>query len=278
MKIAIIGTGIMGSGMATHFIEAGHEVYIWNRTKENAEKILKLGAIWCKTPKEATLQSSMVFEITANDQSSQAVWLGDDGIIAGADKEKFLVTSATLSIKWIDKLIDLTEEYKFLDIPLTGGRKGAETGNLTMLVGGEEDVYVSIKPILNAVAKTFHYFGKRGTGMRFKLLLNMLQAIHISGFAETMKIAEKQGLDLVAVGNALAVRPGGAITELAWKGYQKQPENITFSVDWLTKDLRYVKEFADYIETPLLTETLRQYEEAIQDGKGKDDWSILTKG
>lgn len=277
MKIAIIGTGIMGSGMADHFMKAGHEVYVWNRTKENAEKLLGLGAMWLETPKEATEQTEIVFEVTANDQSSRDVWLGDNGIIAGADSETILITSATLSVEWIDELIELTKEHKFLDIPLTGGRNGAESGNLTMLVGGDEELYKSIKPILEAVAKTFHYFGQRGTGMRFKLLLNMLQAIHISGFAETIKIAEQQGLDLNAVGNALATRPGGAITQLAWNGYQEQPDPVMFSVNWLTKDLRYAKKFAGQAETPLLTEILRQYEEAIKNGKGEADWSILTK-
>ena len=276
-KIAIIGTGIMGSGMADHFMKAGHEVYVWNRTKDHAQKLLDLGAMWSETPREATEQSDMVFEVTANDESSRDVWLGDGGIIAGADQNTILITSATLSVGWVDELIELTKEYTFLDIPLTGGRNGAESGNLTMLVGGEEFVYQNIKPVLEAVAKTFHYFGSRGTGMQFKLLLNMLQAIHISGFAETMKIAEKHGLNMEAVGNALAARPGGVITQLAWNGYQEQPDPLMFSVDWLTKDLRYAKKFSDQMETPLLTKILQQYEKAIADGHGKEDWTILTK-
>lgn len=277
MKIAIIGTGIMGSGMADHFMKAGHEVRVWNRTKDNAQKLLDLGATWSENPKEATEKSDIVFEVTANDQSSRTVWLGGSGIIAGADKDTILVACATLSVEWIDELIQKTKDHKFLDIPLTGGRNGAESGNLTMLVGGEEELYQSIKSTLEAVAQTFHYFGKRGTGMRFKLLLNMLQAIHISGFAETMKIAGQHELDLNAVGEALVARPGGAITKLAWAGYQEQPNPPMFSVDWLAKDLRYTKKFADKIDTPILDETLGQYEKAIEHGDGKKDWTIIVK-
>src|SRR5438132_584130 len=140
--IAIIGTGIMGAGMARNFLLKGFSVVVWNRTKENASELIKLGATWADTPKLATQKADLVFEITSNDESSKSVWLGDDGILAGADRKKFLVVSGTMSVKWVEELAGMCagKGFSFFDIPLTGGRAGAESGQLILLAGGNKNL------------------------------------------------------------------------------------------------------------------------------------------
>ncbi|MEK7543994.1 MAG: NAD(P)-binding domain-containing protein, partial [Patescibacteria group bacterium] len=138
-KIGIIGLGIMGGGMADNFLKKGFRVSVWNRTAKVAEPFVAKGAKLMANPKDVALSADVIFEVTANDESSRAVWMSPDGILAGADKKKILIASATLSVSWIDELIALSTQkgFQFCDIPLTGGRIGAQSGTLTLLGGGD---------------------------------------------------------------------------------------------------------------------------------------------
>lgn len=278
-KIGIVGLGIMGSGMAENFLKNGYELYVWNRSPEKADKLVKNGANLCKTPRDVAEKSDMVFEVTANDDSSRGVWTGDDGILAGASKDSVLVSSATLSVAWTDELAGLCRQkgFTFFDMPLTGGRVAAESGNLTLLVGGDETKLEELKPTLEAIAAKIFYFGPWGHGMRYKLLLNMLQAIHIVGFGEAMKIAETSDMDIDKVSAAFADRPGGVITGIAKASYHNQPDPLTFSTEWITKDLGYAKQFADSLNTPLLDDVLAKYRAALDSGKGQTDWTNINE-
>lgn len=277
-KIAVVGTGIMGSGIVTNFLKNGYKVIVWNRHKNKLKDLISRGASKANSPKEATQKADIIFEVTANDQSSRSVWLGSNGIIAGANRKKILITSATLSNLWLDELSKLCikKNLIFLDTPMTGGRIGAESGELILLVGGDKRILNNLKKDLKAISKEVIYFGKAGSGMRFKLLLNMLQAIHIVGFGEVLSLAKKVGLDIKVVGDALVKRPGGTATNLAWRDYQKEPNPINFSVEWITKDLNYAKQVASSMDTPLLDQTLKKYKKAMSKKMGSKDWTIVN--
>ncbi len=278
-KIAIIGTGIMGHGMAVNFLKKGYEVYVWNRSKEKIADLLELGAVEALTPREAAQSAHIVFEVTANDESSKSVWLGDSGILAGAAVDTVLVASATLSVDWVDQLALECQKRSmhFFDMPLTGGRSGAESGSLIFLVGGNANELENLRPILGAVSTQILYFGKAGNGMRFKLILNTLQAIHLNAFAEMMAIAAGQGLDKEAVSAALAQRPGGLVTQLASKAYDYVPDQVSFSVQWITKDLRYTKQLAKGLHVPFLNDALEKFEEAMHKGMAEKDWTNVMR-
>lgn len=277
-RIAVIGTGIMGSGIVKNYLKNKYKVYVWNRNKDKLKELVSLGAVAVNLPQDAAKMADIVFEVTANDESSESVWLGDSGILAGANKNKILITNATLSIPWIDKLALICEQrdFQFLDMPMTGGRIGAETGQLVLLTGGNENLLQILKPDLKVICTKIIYFGKAGSGMRYKLILNMLQGIHITALGEVLSLAKEMGLDLKNVGDSLAERPGGTTTNLAWRDFQKQPKPINFSVDWITKDLRYAKKAAVKTKTPLLDQTLENYNKAILDGLGQKDWTIIN--
>lgn len=278
-KVAVVGLGIMGSGIANNFLKNDYEVHVWNRTKANAARLIARGAIWSNSPAEATKKANLAFEVTANDESSREVWLAKNGILAGADRSKSLITCATLSVKWVDELIENCQKNGFglFDMPMTGGRIAAKRGELTLLIGGNERKLDKLKPDLSAIAKDLKYFGSAGAGTRYKLVLNMLQAIHIAGFGEALKLARVAGLDEKTVGEALKERPGGALTALAWEGYQKQPEPINFSVQWIAKDLHYAKQLAADLRLPFLEQVIQVYERAISQGLAKSDWTKITK-
>lgn len=279
-KIAVIGTGIMGSGFATNYLMAGYQVILWNRTKEKLDAHVQRGGVIVDTPRDAAQQADIIFEVTANDESSRSVWLGDDGILAGARTDSILVSSGTLSIQWIDELARFCTErgLTFFDMPLTGGRVGAESGNLTLLVGGDKTRLEEVKLDLTAISKEVFYFGPAGSGIRFKLILNMVQGIHLIAFGDAMNMAKNAGMDVNAVGEALAQRMGGT-TAMGWRDYHNIPDPINFSMQWIAKDLAYAKEMAAslHIDTPLLDEALKRYADLVARGMGNDDWTAVTR-
>jgi len=274
-KIGIVGLGIMGGGMADNFLKNGYEVFIWNRTTKAADKYAEKGATICETPSEVAQKADLVFEVTANDESSQEVW---KEILKGANKDTILVASATLSVKWTDELAIKCQElsYTFFDMPLTGGRIGAETGNLTLLCGGDEKKLEDLKPTLDAISANIFHFGPAGHGMRYKLILNFIQATHVIAFGQSMKIAKENSMDLKKVAEAMAFRPGGAITEIAKNTYFQDPDPVTFSIEWITKDLSYAKKFADKLEVSLLDDVLTEYNKAMKKGLADKDWASIN--
>lgn len=277
--VAVIGLGIMGRGIAKNFLKNGYRVLVWNRTFEKSKELVGMGAILAKSVAEAVKESDYVFEVTANDESSKDVWTGDCGILSSASPRQCLITCATLSVKWTDELARLCKNqgFKFLDMPMTGGRAGAESGQLILLTGGDETILTEISKDLEAISKEVKYFGEAGSGMRFKLILNALQAIHIIGLGEMLKIAKTVGLNQKAVGDALAERPGGISTQIAWDGYQEEPSSINFSIEWIAKDLGYARKMSDNIKSPLLDEARMTYLEAIEKGFGQIDWTQINK-
>ncbi|MDP1722504.1 MAG: NAD(P)-dependent oxidoreductase [Candidatus Gottesmanbacteria bacterium] len=279
LKIGVVGLGIMGRGMAINFLKHGFPVYVWNRTPSVADELVAQGATLMASPKEVASSADVIFEVTANDESSRAVWKSPDGILAGAEAKKILIASATLSVQWIDELIALCAQqgFQFCDIPLTGGRIGAETGTLTLLCGGDPTVIKGLQPVFDAIAKKVFYFGQAGRGMRYKLILNFMQALHIVGFGAAMKMAKAHHMDLEKVSEALVERPGGVITKIARDRYFNDADPISFSIEWIVKDLTYVKQYAAELDVPFLDDVLKIYSDALSHGSGHKDWASVNR-
>lgn len=274
--VAVIGLGIMGHGIADNFLKQDFKVVVWNRTTAKADDLIELGAVLAATVKEAVQAADLILEVTANDESSREIWAQ---ILANASPAQTLITCATVSVAWVDELAAACNQrgLTFFDMPMTGGRVAAESGQLTLLVGGSKDTLSEVTQDLKAIAKDIKYFGTVGSGMRYKLILNTLQAIHIAGFGEALRMAEAVGLDKQLVGDALAERPGGIITNISWQSYQEDPNPITFSVAWISKDLGYAADMAHSLPHPLLDEVERLYKQAIKAGYSQADWTKINK-
>lgn len=269
----------MGHGIADNFLKNGYHVTVWNRSPDKADDLVAKGAQRANSVKEAVTDADIIFEVTANDESSQEMWRGDEGILANAHKEQYLITCATLSIEWTEQLVNecASAGFTFFDMPMTGGRHGAENGQLVLLVGGDKDKLQAIENDLQAIAKDVKYFGKASSGMRYKLVLNTLQAVHMAGLGEALRMAEAAGLEKEPVGNALTEIPGGVVTTAAWRAYREDPNPITFSVEWIAKDLGYASKMADSISHPLLDYVHKLYEQAIEKGYAQADWTKINK-
>lgn len=280
-NVAVVGLGIMGRGMAENLLKHGHTVTIWNRNPDRALDIAQAGATVAATPAEAAARADVVFEVTADEGSSRAVWQGPGGILEGAGRDAVLITSATLPVDWVEELAALCARQgaAFYDIPLTGGAAGARTGNLVLLAGGDASGLPALQPVFDAIAREVRHFGPAGAGTRFKLILNALQVLHLAGFGEALRMAEAAGLDPHQVGEALLDRPGGVATRLAWDSYLTPPEPLNFSAAWAHKDLTYAARLADAAgqsHHPLLDGVLSLFSAALAEGRGEEDWSTVN--
>ncbi|MEU1405583.1 NAD(P)-dependent oxidoreductase [Streptomyces sp. NPDC005728] len=280
-NVAVVGLGIMGQGMAENLLRHGHTVTVWNRSSQRSAELAGAGALVADTPAAAATHADVVFEVTADDASSRAVWQGPDGILAGARENAVLIASATLSVAWVEELAGLCahQDARFYDMPLTGGAAGARTGNLVLLAGGDETGLPDLQPVFAAIARDVRHFGPAGSGTRFKLILNALQAVHLAGFGEALRLAQAAGLDPHQVGEALLDRPGGVVTQLAWDNYLTPPAPINFSAEWAHKDLTYAARMADEAgqnRHPLLDGVLSLFSTALTEGRGKEDWSTVN--
>jgi 3-hydroxyisobutyrate dehydrogenase-like beta-hydroxyacid dehydrogenase len=190
-----------------------------------------------------------------------------------------LVTSATLSTSWVEELAaEVARRGRdFLDMPVTGGRTGAEKGELVMLAGGAAAALSRLREVLDAISRQVLHLGDVGAGTRFKLVLNALQAVHLAAFGEAMRLAAAAGLDPEVVGPALVERPGGVITAVAWESLRQAPEPITFSAAWAHKDLSYAASMAELDAHPFLAAALEAFTAAVDAGEGDADWSVVNR-
>ncbi|PIY60497.1 NAD(P)-dependent oxidoreductase, partial [Candidatus Woesearchaeota archaeon CG_4_10_14_0_8_um_filter_47_5] len=159
-SVGVVGLGIMGRGIAKNLLAQGYPVTVWNRTKEACMPFVSLGAQCGQTPKETAARSDLVIEIVADDHASRGVWLGEEGILAGASPATILIVSSTLSIPWVDELAEICRArgLRFLDIPVTGSKTGAEGGTLQLLAGGDRNALEEVRTVLGAVSRKIYYF------------------------------------------------------------------------------------------------------------------------
>jgi 3-hydroxyisobutyrate dehydrogenase len=206
-RVAVIGLGRMGSGIARRILDSGHELRVYNRTAVPADDLVDRGAVQCATPREACTDADAVVSMVTDDQASRAIWYGATGALAAQFAPGALaIECSTLSYDWV---LELSAEVirhglKYLDAPVTGLPESAAAGELTLLMGADLEDLSAARSLLLAFSKRILHFGRIGTGTAYKLLVNMLGAVQIASAAETMAIAEKVGLDLGMVADALA--------------------------------------------------------------------------
>ena len=195
MKLSFIGLGVMGYPMAGFLSKSGYDVTVFNRTKSKAET-------WCsefkgnyaETPRDAVHDAEMAFICVGNDDDVREVALGETGIINGLKKESIIIDHTTASAKLACEIHDEAEKYqlRFLDAPLSGGQAGAESGKLTIMVGGQKDVFDQASQIMNCYAKVCTLIGGVGSGQKAKMVNQICIAGLLQGLSEGLHFAKRE--------------------------------------------------------------------------------------
>ena len=204
-RVAFIGLGRMGHGMAGRYLDAGFTLSVWNRSRAKAEDLIARGARWATSPEDAAIDADAVVTMVADDQASRAVWLSGDGAAATMKAGTLAIECSTVSYQ---HALDVSRELRhrglvYIDSPVTGLPDAAAAGKLTLLVGADTADLELARPYLAPLSSTIRHFGAVGSGTVYKLINNLMGAIQIAGIAEGLAIAEQAGLDMKLVLEAL---------------------------------------------------------------------------
>lgn len=197
MKIGFIGSGVMGSSMITHLQNAGHELYVYTRTKAKAQTLIDAGCGWCDTPKEVAANSELVISMVGYPSDVEAIYFGENGVIEGIKPGSFIMdmTTSTPSLA-----IKMYEEFKkinvgVLDSPVSGGDVGAKNAALTIMCGGEQEVFNYLTPIMEVMGTKIVLQGNAGAGQHTKMCNQIALASNMVGLMEYITYAQHCGLD-----------------------------------------------------------------------------------
>jgi 3-hydroxyisobutyrate dehydrogenase len=250
-RVAFIGLGRMGQGMAGRLVAAGHTVVVHNRTRERATDLLAAGARWAASPADAAGGAEAVLVMVSDDAASRSVWLGADGVLAGdTAPDAVAIECSTLSHDWVLELSAAVaaKKLRYLDCPVTGLPEAAAAGQLTLLVGGEPAVVEAVEPLLRQLSVDRVHFGPVGAGTAYKLVINLMGAVQIAAAAEAMAMAERAGLDLDLV--AATIAAGQAASPQVVRNTRRmlakdQGADVVFSGHLRRKDAAYGVRLAD---------------------------------
>ena len=248
MRIAFVGLGVMGFPMAGYLKTAGHEVTVFNRTTAKADEWCdKYRGNFADTPAAAAKNAEMVFSCVGNDDDVRQVILEDNGILQGIPDGGIIVDHTTASAVVAREVSDALRgrDVGFLDAPLSGGQLGAENGQLTIMVGGDDDVFARAKPVMEAYAKAISLIGPVGCGQLAKMVNQICIAGVVQGLSEGLHFAKRAGLDAAKVIGAIS--KGAAQSwqmENRWQTMVSDDFEFGFAVQWMRKDLKIALEVA----------------------------------
>ena len=280
-RVAFIGLGRMGHGMAGRYLDAGFTVAVWNRSKAKAEDLIARGAIWATSPEDAAIDADAVVTMVADDEASRAVWLTKDGAAATMKAGTLAIECSTVSYQ---HTLEMARELHsrglvYIDCPVTGLPEAAAAGKLTLLVGADPADLERAQPFLAPIGSTIRHFGPVGTGTVFKLINNLIGAVQIASLAEGVAIAEQAGLDMKLVAEALAT---GAVASPQVIRHSKRMidrnfPGASFTAALRHKDADYAVRLAETLlpGVPVSRAALTAYEKAKAHAPDSDEGQMI---
>ncbi|WP_280136734.1 MULTISPECIES: NAD(P)-dependent oxidoreductase [Filomicrobium] len=242
-KVAWIGLGVMGFPMAGHILKkGGHDLVVYNRTAAKAKEWVEQhgSGQTAATPAEAARDADFVFCCVGNDDDLRSVIIGPDGALAAMKPGSILIDNTTASANVARELYAAAKEkgIGFIDAPVSGGQAGAENGVLTVMCGGDADVFARAEPVITHYARMIKHIGAPGAGQLTKMVNQIAIAGLVQGLAEAIHFAQKADLDIPTVIDTIS--KGAAQSwqmENRWEAMNAGKFDFGFAVDWMRKDL-----------------------------------------
>jgi len=282
-RVGVIGLGSMGSGMARNLVKAGFDVCVYDVRPEPIQQLVAEGARAATSPQDLGAKSTFVFSVLLNFPQIRQAVMGDGGVLTGMQPGGTLFICSTISPAEVRTVGEAAEARKvhLLDSPMSGGVRGAGSGTLTLMLGGDPQVFEAARPVLGAVAKNLYFCGKNlGDGQTVKMINQLLVSVGFVAMAEAVVLAEKSGLDLSLVHEAIKNSAGDS-----WVWRDKLPLVIArdFStrsaLDIQIKDMDVVLQTSQRLGVPLLLGALVHQVNLIarSKGLGREDASAVVK-
>ncbi len=282
-RLGWIGTGVMGRSMCSHLLKAGYQLSIYNRSAAKTEELIRAGAVGCTSPAEVAKQSDVVFSMVGYPTDVEQVLLGEDGVLSGLRAGGVIVDMTTSKPGLAARIAELAaaKGVHALDAPVSGGDIGAREARLSIMVGGEEEVFQALMPVWQLLGTTHVYHGPAGCGQHTKVVNQILIAASMVGLCEALLYAKQSGLDPERVLKSVSSGAAGSwslsnLTPRILKG----DFNPGFFVDHIVKDLGIALEEADRLGLKLEglehARKLYQYLQSMDRGQSGTQALILA--
>ncbi|HCW53378.1 MAG TPA: oxidoreductase [Clostridium sp.] len=272
-KIGFIGVGVMGESMVRNLMKKGYEVSVYNRTKSKADEVVKEGALWCDDIKSCVEGKDFVITIVGYPKDVREVYFGENGILDSADKETILIDMTTTSPKLSVEIYEEANKRGMyaIDAPVSGGDVGAKNGTLSIMAGGDKEIFDRCHDVFKCMGTTIIYEGKAGNGQHTKMANQIAIAGAVSGVCEAIAYARGAGLDVQTMLNSISEGAAGS-----WQMSNMAPRMLKgdfdpgFYMKHFIKDMKIAKEEAEdeNIKLQVLNTVLKMYESLEENNLG----------
>src|SRR3984893_5480720 len=280
--ISYLGLGTMGSGMVSSLLKAGYEVTVWNRSVEKSKPFARKGARVADTPADAVRDVDLVMYSLSNDQAIEEVVFGAKGILSGIKEGQIAIDMSTvlpaMSLREQDAYTK--RGVDFLDAPVFGSKNESAKAKLWIMAAGNKPVFEKVKPVLEHLGKTVHYFGKNGNAAAMKLVGNLIVALEMEALSEGLVLAQKAGLDLNTVMEVVKVADfRSPLLVSNGQNILKRDFAASFALQLMLKDAGLIKKFGESLKSPIpaLRIVEKNLESAVALGFGKENASGVIK-
>jgi 3-hydroxyisobutyrate dehydrogenase-like beta-hydroxyacid dehydrogenase len=257
--VGFVGLGAMGSRIAGRLLDSSHQVYGTNRTESKAQPLIDRGLRWGATPREVAAAAEVTFSMVTDDAALEAITAGPDGILAGLAPGKVYVDMSTVSPRASRQVAARVDAVgaQMLDAPVSGSIPQAESGTLAIFVGGSDEAFAAVQPLLRELGQAITHVGTNGQGLLVKLAVNISLAVQTLAFSEGLLLAERGGVDPRVAAEAMSTSSiGSPMLKARVPLLLDLPEHAWFDVSLMDKDIRLARAAADELGIPLPSATV----------------------
>jgi 3-hydroxyisobutyrate dehydrogenase-like beta-hydroxyacid dehydrogenase len=280
--ISYLGLGTMGSGMASNLLNAGYQLTVWNRSAEKCEPFARKGARVANAPADAVRDVDLIMYSLSNDQAVEDVVFGAEGILSAVNAGQIAIDMSTVL-----PAMSLREEeayakrgVDFLDAPVFGSKQEAAEAKLWIMAAGNKAIFEKVKPVLEHLGQTVHYFGKNGNATAMKLVGNLIVALEMEALAEGLVLAQKARLDLNTVMEVVKVADfRSPLLVSNGQNILKRDFSTSFALKLMLKDAGLIEKFGKSLESPIPAVRVveKNLASAVALGLGNENASALIK-
>jgi 3-hydroxyisobutyrate dehydrogenase-like beta-hydroxyacid dehydrogenase len=280
--ISYLGLGTMGSGMASNLLKAGYQLTVWNRSAEKCKPFARKGARVADTPADAVRDVDLVIYMLSNDQAVEEVVFGAKGILTAIKERQIAVDMSTVlpatSVR--EQEAYAKRGVDFLDAPVFGSKQEAADAKLWIMAAGNKAIFEKVKPVLENLGQTVHYFGKNGNAAAMKLVGNLIVALEMEALAEGLVLAQKAGLDLDTVMEVVKVADfRSPLLVSNGRNILRRDFSTSFALKLMLKDAGLIEKFGESLKSPIpaLRVVEKNLASAVDLGFGTENASAIIK-
>jgi 3-hydroxyisobutyrate dehydrogenase-like beta-hydroxyacid dehydrogenase len=280
--ISYLGLGTMGGGMASNLLKAGYKLTVWNRSSEKCKPFARKGARVAESPADAVRDVELVMYCFSNDQAVEEVVFGGKGILSGIKEGQIAIDMSTVlpAMSLREQEAYTKHGVDFLDAPVFGSKQESADAKLWIMAAGNKAIFEKVKPVLEHLGQTVHYFGKNGNAVAMKLVGNLIVALEMEALAEGLVLAQKAGLDLNTVMEVVKVADFRSPLLIGnGQNILKRDFSTSFALRLMLKDASLIEKFAGSLQSPIpaLCVVEKNLESGVALGFGKENASAVIK-